>query len=86
MKWIELPLNRVGEAASKARLEKVPETGPFFIVNQFDADRFERMWPDVEPRMFAIKDSFELWKGSVTYYLTISGHVMKAGYYFDTSD
>lgn len=86
MKWIQIPLSNPGEAASKARLEKVPESGPFFIVNQFDSDRFERNWPNVDSRMYLTKDSFELHKGAVTYYLTISGHVMKAGYYYDSGD
>lgn len=83
--WISLPVV-AGRPEVKARLREVPEKGPFIIVSQFDADRFERVYPAFDFEKVTIKDKFETQLGHVTYYLTLSGKVVKVGYHFDTSD
>lgn len=87
-KWIELPLEN-GKShypASKSRLTSVPSKGPFILVSQFDTDKFEKQWPNTGEINHTILDHFELRFGEVTYYLTLSGHILKVGQYIDSSD
>jgi len=83
-KWIDLP-TKAGAAESKARLETVPEIGPFVFVSQFHADRFEREYYNWKIEDSDVSKKFDLRLGCVTFAVTFDGP-KRVGYWYDTSD